>query len=104
MPRKSHTEEQIVAVLRQVEAGARVDDSLSQGRDSAKRRTISGNESISGGLVAHSLNVVVHRDSESRVTQKFLNDFGIFPVDIQDLLKCVLKVMPADPLLEPCPS
>jgi putative transposase len=26
MPKKSHTEEQIVAVLRQVEAGARVDD------------------------------------------------------------------------------
>ncbi len=26
MPRKSHTEEQMVAVLRQVEAGARVDD------------------------------------------------------------------------------
>ncbi len=26
MPNKAHTEEQIVAVLRQVEAGARVDD------------------------------------------------------------------------------
>ena len=26
MPRKAHTEEQIVAVLRQVEAGARVDE------------------------------------------------------------------------------
>ena len=26
MPKKAHTEEQIVAVLRQVEAGARVDD------------------------------------------------------------------------------
>ena len=26
MPKKTHTEEQIVAVLRQVEAGARVDD------------------------------------------------------------------------------
>lgn len=30
MPRKPHTEEQIVAVLRQVEAGARVDDVCSK--------------------------------------------------------------------------
>ena len=33
---------------------------------------------------------------------KFLNDFGIFPVGIQDRPKCVPKGMPADPLLEPC--
>jgi hypothetical protein len=33
MPKKAHTEEQIVAVLRQVEAGARVDERMPQGGD-----------------------------------------------------------------------
>ena len=33
MPKKAHTEEQIVAVLRQVQAGARVDEVMPQGGD-----------------------------------------------------------------------
>ena len=37
------------------------------------------------------------------MTQKFLDDFGIFPVGIQDRPKGVPKGMPADPLLESCP-
>ena len=47
MPKSGHTEEQIVAVLRQVEAGARVDDVAARW-ESAKRLTISGNGSIPG--------------------------------------------------------
>ena len=33
MPKSSHTEEQFVAVMRQVQAGARVDNILPQGGD-----------------------------------------------------------------------
>ena len=47
MPKKTHTEEQIVAVLRQVEAGARVDD-VCRRWGSARRPTTSGRGSIPG--------------------------------------------------------
>ena len=47
MPKKGHTEEQIVAVLRQVEAGARVLRFVAR-RGSARRPTISGSGSIPG--------------------------------------------------------
>ena len=44
MPKKGHTEEQIVAVLRQVEVGARVAE-LCREVGSAKRPTICGSDS-----------------------------------------------------------
>jgi hypothetical protein len=47
MPRKAHPDEQIAAVLRQVEAGSRVDKACRK-VGSARPLTISGNGSIPG--------------------------------------------------------
>ena len=45
MPKKGHTEEQIVAVLRQVEAGARVEE-VCRKAGISEARTISGSGNI----------------------------------------------------------
>lgn len=45
MPKKGHTEEQIVAVLRQVEAGARVEE-VCRKAGISEARTISGSSNI----------------------------------------------------------
>src|SRR6266849_8866870 len=47
-------------------------------------------------LIRHSLNVSVHGDLQSSVTEQSLNDFGVLSIGIQDRPKRMTEGVPAD--------
>ena len=46
------------------------------------------------------MDVSIHGDFQSRVTQQFLNDFGVLSIGIQDRAERVTEGVPADSLLQ----